>query len=212
METQNPEDVFGTRARPFRPLSEFTDEELATAHLEGVPRAFQELYERYQPRLHRFVRRKIEDRERAQDLAQETFIRVLRHLPRFQTDKKFSTWIFTIAANLAKNEFRNRSRSPLILFQHLESGRGPDDRPLEFKDPTQQPDRLYRKRDLQRLVGEAVKALKPKHRLIFHLREMEGKSYREISRITGAALGTVKSRMHRARKAFRDEIEPLLRS
>ena len=74
----------------------------------------QELVERYQTRLLNFVNRTIGDRERAEDLVQEVFIRVFRHLHRFDQTKKFSTWIYTIASNLAKNELRNRSRNPLV--------------------------------------------------------------------------------------------------
>ena len=103
------------------PLVDLTDEELVTAHLDGRPGAFQQLYDRYRDRLVHFIIRKTGDADRAQDLVQEAFIRVTRHLHRFDTSKKFSTWIYTIASNLSKNELRNRSRSPLVLFQKLES-------------------------------------------------------------------------------------------
>jgi DNA-directed RNA polymerase specialized sigma24 family protein len=93
--------------------------ELVAAHLAGDSLAFQELVSRYRGRLLNFVDRMIGDRERAEDLVQEAFIRVYRHLHRFDTTKKFSTWIYTIASNLAKNELRNRSRSPLVLYQSL---------------------------------------------------------------------------------------------
>ena len=195
-----------------RPLAELTDEELVSEHLDGRAKAFSELFRRYRYRLYRFIRKKTGDADRAQDLVQETFIRVVRHLHRFHTDRRFSTWIFTIAGNLTKNEFRNRSRSPLVLFQALEAGRDPDERPLEFSDGRMRPDDLYRKRELRHLVEEAIEGLTPRHRLIFRLREMEGRSYREISQITGVTLGTVKSRMHRAREAFRNQIEPSISS
>jgi len=85
---------------------------------------------RYRGRLLNFVTRMIGDRERAEDLVQEAFIRVHRHLHRFDTSKKFSTWIYTIASNLAKNEMRNRSRSPLVLYQSLRPRGDEDQRPL----------------------------------------------------------------------------------
>ena len=100
-------------------LADLTDEELVTAHLDGRPGAFQHLYDRYRDRLVHFIIRKTGDADRAQDLVQEAFIRVTRHLHRFDTTKKFSTWVYTIASNLSKNELRNRSRSPLVLFQRL---------------------------------------------------------------------------------------------
>jgi hypothetical protein len=123
-----------------RPLAELADEELVTAHLKGRSGAFQDLYDRYRDRLIHFITRKTGDPDRAQDLVQEAFIRVTRHLHRFDTSKKFSTWIYTIASNLSKNELRNRSRSPLVLFQRLTSTWDEDHRPLQFEDLSMRPD------------------------------------------------------------------------
>ena len=187
-----------------------SDEQLVTEHLSGHQGAFEELYGRYQDRLVHFITRKTGDSDRAQDLVQEAFIRVTRHLHRFDTSKKFSTWVYTIAGNLSKNELRNRSRSPLILFQRLTSNWDDDHRPLQFEDYRMRPDDLYRKRYLRRLVEETVAELPEHHRLVFRLRELEGKSYEEISEITGVNLGTVKSRLHRARNSFAQRIEPFL--
>ena len=192
------------------PLADLTDEDLVTAHLDGRPGAFQQLFNRYRDRLVHFIIRKTGDPDRAQDLVQEAFIRVTRHLHRFDTSKKFSTWIYTIASNLSKNELRNRSRSPLVLFQKLESSWDDDHRPLQFEDSRMRPDDLYRKRYLRRIVEEAVAELPEHHQLVFRLRELEGKSYEEIAEITGVNLGTVKSRLHRARNSFAQRIEPLL--
>jgi RNA polymerase sigma-70 factor (ECF subfamily) len=191
-------------------LKDLTDEQLVTAHLKGRPGAFQDLYDRYRDRLIHFVARKTGDADRAQDLVQEAFIRVTRHLHRFDPSKKFSTWVYTIASNLSKNELRNRSRNPLVLFQQLTGNWDDDHRPIQFEDYSSRPDDLYRKRHLRRLVEDTVKDLPEHHRLVFHLRELEGKSYEEISEITGVNLGTVKSRLHRARNSFAQRIEPFL--
>ena len=196
--------------RDLVPLKELSDEGLVTSHLDGRPGAFQELYDRYRDRLIHFITRKTGDPDRAQDLVQEAFIRVTRHLHRFDTTKKFSTWVYTIASNLSKNELRNRSRSPLILFQKLTSNWDDDHRPLQFQDISLRPDDLYRKRYLRRLVEDTVEKLPEHHRLVFRLRELEGKSYEEIAEITGVNLGTVKSRLHRARNSFAQRIEPFL--
>jgi RNA polymerase sigma-70 factor (ECF subfamily) len=168
MVNTNPDNVSQILAE--RPLDDLTDEELVTAHLDGRPGAFQRLYDRYRDRLIHFITRKTGDADRAQDLVQEAFIRVTRHLHRFDTTKKFSTWVYTIAGNLSKNELRNRSRSPLVLFQRLTGNWDDDHRPIQ----------------------------------------LEGKSYEEISKITGVNLGTVKSRLHRARNSFAQRIEPHL--
>jgi RNA polymerase sigma-70 factor (ECF subfamily) len=184
------------------------DAAVVSAFLGGEERAFQELVERYQTRLLNFIYRTIGDREKAEDLVQEVFIRVYRHIHRFDRTKKFSTWVYTIASNLAKNELRNRSRNPLVLFQTIKGNWDDEDRPLQFEDTTARPDDMYRKRHLRELVEETVAKLPEHHRQVFVLRELEGKSYEEIADITDCNLGTVKSRLNRARNAFASIIEP----
>ena len=184
------------------------DSAVVTAFLGGEERAFSELVERYQTRLLNFIYRTIGDRDRAEDLVQEVFIRVYRHLHRFDRSKKFSTWAYTIASNLAKNELRNRSRNPLVLFQTMQGAGDDEDRPLQFEDTTARPDDMYRKRHLRELVEDTVAKLPEHHRQVFVLRELEGKSYEEIAEITDCNLGTVKSRLNRARTAFAAIIEP----
>jgi RNA polymerase sigma-70 factor (ECF subfamily) len=192
-------------------LRRMDDADVVAAFLEGEERAFQELVERYQTRLLNFIYRTVGDRERAEDLVQEVFIRIYRHLHRFDRTKKFSTWAYTIASNLAKNELRNRSRNPLVLFQTLRGAKADEEeRPLQFEDVQSRPDDLYRKRHLRSLVEETVAQLPEHHRQVFVLRELEGKSYEEIAEITDCNLGTVKSRLNRARTAFASIIEPAL--
>ena len=191
-------------------LHELDDAHVVQRHLSGDGQAFGTLVDRYQGRLLNFVNRTIGDRERAEDLVQEVFIRVYRHLHRFDQTKKFSTWIYTIASNLAKNELRNRSRNPLVFFQAIKKSWEADHRPLQFEDTTARPDDLYRKRFLKDAVDQCVGQLPEHHRVVFVLRELEGKSYEEIADITGCNLGTVKSRLNRARNSFAQLIEPLL--
>lgn len=191
-------------------LKDLTDSQVVQTFLDGDPRAFTELVNRYDKRLLNFVYRTVGDRERAQDLVQETFVRVYRHLNRFDQSKKFSTWIYTIASNLAKNELRNRSRNPLVLFQTIKKNWEADHRPLEWEDTKLRPDDLFRKRHLKELVERAVAELPEHHRIVFVLRELEGKTYEEIAEITGCNLGTVKSRLNRARNNFARIIAPFL--
>ena len=197
-------------ARSAAHRTQLTDPQVVAAHLAGDPWAFEELVGRYQRRLLNFVYRTIADRERGEDLVQEVFIRVHRHLHRFDQSKKFSTWIYTIASNLAKNELRNRSRNPLVLFQTIKKHWEDDHRPLQFEDHRNRPDDLYRKRHLRNLVEWTVNQLPEHHRVVFVLRELEGKTYEEIAEITACNLGTVKSRLNRARNRFAQVIEPLL--
>jgi RNA polymerase sigma-70 factor (ECF subfamily) len=169
-------------------LRELDDSGVVAAYLGGRTQAFQELVERYQKRLLNFVYRTIGDRERAEDLVQEVFIRVHRHLHRFDQTKKFSTWIYTIASNLAKNELRNRSRNPLVLFQAMKKSWEADHRPLQFEDPHHRPDDLYRQRHLRELVEWAITQLPEHHREVFVLRELEGRAYEDIAEIANCNL------------------------
>jgi RNA polymerase sigma-70 factor, ECF subfamily len=207
---QRNEEVETPRAVERHLLQAQDDSSVVASHLAGDPQAFEELVDRYQRRLLNFVYRTIGDRERAEDLVQEVFIRVHRHLARFDQTKKFSTWIYTIASNLAKNELRNRSRNPLVLFQTIKKNWEADHRPLQFEDPQNRPDDLYRKRHLRQLVDWSVAQLPEHHRVVFVLRELEGKTYEEIADITGCNLGTVKSRLNRARNRFAQLIGPML--
>lgn len=196
---------------PRAVLDQLEDAELVRHHLAGEPRAFDVLATRYRARLLNFIYRIIGDRERSEDLVQEAFIRVHRHLGRFDRSKKFSTWVYTIASNLAKNELRNRARNPLVLFTTLTPEWGDDERPLEFEDPLAQPDEAFRRNHLREAVQASVARLPAHHRDVFVLRELEGRSYEEIAEITRCNLGTVKSRLNRARNAFAAIIEPALR-
>lgn len=189
-------------------LQAFDDNELVTSYLNGASQAFDLLVERYQTRLLNFVYRTVGDRERAEDLVQEAFIRVHRHLARFDRSKKFSTWIYTIAGNLAKNELRNRARNPLVLFQTMTSGWDDEERPLEFEDVNARPDDEFDRRHLREIVDAAVRRLPSHHRQVFVLRELEGRSYEEIAEMTKCNLGTVKSRLNRARAAFAEVVGP----
>jgi len=180
-------------------LHALEDGRLTERHLAGDPQAFGALVDRYQTRLLNFINRSIDDRDRAEDLVQEVFVRVFRHLHRFDRAKKFSTWIYTIASNLTKNELRSRSRNLLVL------------RPvLEFEDARTRPDDLFRRSHLAENVAQCVSRLPEALRDVFVLRELEGKTYQDIAAITGCNLGTVKSRLSRARGTFAQLITPLL--
>ncbi len=196
--------------RPASAMAGMDDSRVVQMFLDGEERAFDELVSRYQVRLLNFIYRTIGDRERAEDLVQEVFIRIFRHLHRFDQTKKFSTWAYTIASNLAKNELRNRSRNPLVLFQTIKKHWEADHRPLQFEDSSARPDDLYHKRHLRDLVEQSVAQLPEHHRVVFVLRELEGKTYEEIAEITGCNLGTVKSRLNRARNNFAAIIQPHL--
>jgi RNA polymerase sigma-70 factor, ECF subfamily len=202
------------RTRPYRDLPllrDYSDEELVSLYYEGRPEAFRELYNRYQTRLSRFILRRTGNPERADDVLQEAWMRVARHLDWFDTERRFSTWIYTIVANLCKNELRNHARSPMVPFRTLEGRQETESRHLEFGDHSMTPDRLFQKRETRRLVERTVEGLSENHQRVFRLREMKGKSYQEVADILGIQLGTVKSRLHRARAEFAERIRPFVR-
>ena len=179
-----------------------TDEELVLAHLDDRPGAFRELERRYHGPLSHFIRKRTGRSERNQDLLQEAWVRVARHLHRFDPEKKFSTWVYAIVANLCKNELRNRSRNRVFSERALERNRDQGSRPKQYGNRRFGPDRLLQQREVERLVQETLEGLPPIHRRVFRLREIRGKTYEEVAEILSVRLGTVKSRLHRARTEF----------
>src|SRR6266480_653147 len=174
---RNGQVVVTPRALERQALHELDDGRLVLEHLSGDHQAFGTLVDRYQTRLLNFINRTIGDRERAEDLVQEVFIRVFRHLHRFDQTKKFSTWIYTIASNLAKNELRNRSRNPLVLFQTIKKHWEADHRPLQFEDTTARPDDLYRNRFLKVAVDQCADHLPYPPRFVLRRRDAHGNRY-----------------------------------
>jgi RNA polymerase sigma-70 factor, ECF subfamily len=191
-------------------FTEISDEELVRLFIEGRERAFTELMDRYSRRIVNYIYRIIGDRDRAEDLLQDTFVRVYRNIDRFDQTRKFSTWLYTIATNLAKNELRNAGRSPLMYFQNL-FYRKEDQEMFEAVDTANKPDDELYKSQLKDLVAQAVEKLPERHKLVFTLRETQGKSYEEIAEILDCNIGTVKSRLNRARARFAQIIEPHLK-
>lgn len=174
-----------------------SDNEVVLDHNQGDRRAFEELHRRYSRRLFKFLLGMVGDRERCEDIVQDTFFRVFKHLNRFDQKKKFSTWIYTIASNLAKNEIRNRKRNPIILFQTFVKDEA-EEHPPEFRDDKLGPERMMRANLARNVLAEALASLPYKRRQILCLRRIEGLTILEVSKITGYPIGTVKSGTHRA--------------
>ncbi|MCE5271275.1 sigma-70 family RNA polymerase sigma factor [bacterium] len=187
-----------------------SDEELVREFIDGDERAFRELMDRYSRRMVNYIYRIIGDRDRAEDLLQDTFIRVYRNIHRFDQSRKFSTWLYTIATNLAKNELRNAGRSPLMYFQNF-FFRKDEPQMFEAADKAGRPDDELYQKQLGDIVSRAVEKMPNRHRLVFSLRETQGKSYEEIAEILGCNIGTVKSRLNRARAKFAQIVEPFLK-
>lgn len=187
-----------------------SDEDLMARVAEDDERAFTELVRRFQARVTNLISRVLNDREASDDLAQEVFVRVYVHRRNYRRGSKFSTWLFTIAANLAKNEIRRRVRRrnwfSLDALQELLS-----DSAIQLADPGEGQEMALQRGQLQELVGRAIGAVPEKYRLALVLRDIEGLAYEEIAEVLGVPGGTVRSRINRARGMLKRKLQPLLR-
>lgn len=179
----------------------------------GDEHAFAELHRRYDKKILNYIYRMTGDRERSEDLVQEAFVRVYRHAHRFDGRRRFANWLYVIAGNLAKNELRYRAKRPEWTVAALSAetdGERDANWPLEVEDPASRPDELLRRRVLRETVEEAVQQLSERRRVVFVLRELQGRTYKDIAEITELSEGTVKSRLHRARADFAKIVGPAL--
>ena len=192
--------------RMAQPVRDMTDEELFQRYTQGHEDGFRVLMERYQPRIQGFLRKRLNDEERVEDLTQDTFLRIHRARESYDPARKFSTWIHTIANNLLKNEFRNRSRRRETAFSNLRpdtTSSGGAARPVEFAATGHNPERDAYRRELREAIDTAIGRMDDHHRRPFVMREVEDRTYEEIAEEIGIPVGTVKSRLNRARNSFR---------
>jgi RNA polymerase sigma-70 factor (ECF subfamily) len=184
---------------------EMSDEDLFARYQDGDEQAFAQIVERYEPLIKGFLHKRLKDEERVQDLTQDTFLRVHRARARYDARRKFSTWIYTIASNLLKNEYRNRARRRETAFSELRRETGPTgsvSRPLEFESDGPDPERSAYRHELRDAISQAIEQMDDHHRIPFVMREVDDRTYEEISEAIGVPVGTVKSRLFRARNAF----------
>jgi RNA polymerase sigma-70 factor (ECF subfamily) len=187
-----------------------SDEDLMARVAEDDERAFTELVRRFQARVSNLISRVLNDRESTDDLAQEVFVRVFVHRRNYRRGSKFSTWLFTIAANLAKNEIRRRVRRrnwfSLDALQDLLK-----DSAAVLADPTEGRESRMEREQLQEAMGRAIATVPEKYRLALVLRDIEGLPYEDIAQVLGIPGGTVRSRINRARSMLKRKLQPLLR-
>ncbi|MFC1543860.1 RNA polymerase sigma factor [Gemmatimonadota bacterium] len=184
-------------------LPRMSDEELLSNSLEGNRVAFDLLIDRYYDRLYGYLLRFLKDPEMAEDLLQETFLRVWRKRGDFKHIASFSTWIYTIAGNLARSEWRRRKRWRML---RLGPGETEDDPDIELPDPKAQTDTKVENELAVRALAEAVQKLPERYRQVVILRDMQGMTYEEIAGIVRVPVGTVKSRLNRGRLMIQDMI------
>lgn len=184
-----------------------SDAVLIRRHLSGDRRAFEILFRRYQTPIFNLVSRMVGG-EDAHDLTQDVFCNALRALHSFRGEAKFSTWLYSIARNVCLNRLRHISVIREESLEEMQEGSpGSDGLP----DLTADVHRITETRELQQIVGSVLAKLPPEQRLLITLRDFEQLSYEEIGRITEMSLSNVKSRLHRARMAFKDKFKPYLK-
>lgn len=183
---------------------------LLEAFRQGKPGAFDAIVTAYQDRVYTFCARMLSDREDALDAAQEVFLSAYRNLDRFRGDAALSTWLLKIAANQCLNRIRRRSS---LARKELRYPEPEDPRDPPFQAPGREedrPDRIAENREIGKILEEALGRLEEDTRLLVLLSDVEGFSYDEISESAGIPLGTVKSKLHRARMALRKMLAPVV--
>ena len=178
----------------------------------GDVRAFEMLVVKYQRRIERLIGRMVRDTDLVQDIAQETFIRAYRAIPQFRGESAFYTWLYRIAVNTAKKALVELKRDPLVTEAAL-SSREDDEEPSRVENELsdgETPDALLASKEIAATVNAAIEALSDDLRQAITLREIEGLSYEEIATVMNCPIGTVRSRIFRAREAIAERLRPLL--
>jgi RNA polymerase sigma-70 factor (ECF subfamily) len=187
-------------------MCQASDEGLLADFLGGEEKAFEQLVRRYEKPLLSFLFRYLGEIQEAEEVFQEAFIRVYTKGDRFDPGKKFKTWLYTIALNLARTAFKRRRIAPLLAREEG-SGGGQDKIVLEGQAPEEySPEKKHENRELGESVEGALSSLPQRQREVFVLFQYQGLSYAEISTVLGRPLGTIKSQMHYAILALRDKL------
>lgn len=178
----------------------------------GDAKAFEMLVVKYQRRIERLIGRMVRDVDLVPDLAQETFIRAYRAIPQFRGESAFYTWLYRIAVNTAKKALVELKRDPLVLESSRVLGEDDDETSRVENELTdgETPEAVLASREIASAVNAAIEALSEDLRQAITLREIEGLSYEEIAVVMNCPIGTVRSRIFRAREAIAERLRPLL--
>lgn len=186
-------------------MSKSLDELLVERAKRGDVEAFEQLIGQYEKKVYNLAYRLTGRHEDASDIAQEAFLRAYSSLPDFRGDSSFATWLFRIVNNACLDELRKRKRQRLTsLDEPLTVEDGEMDRQLAIADTADGPEASLERVEVQRAVQESINALEEEYRVVILLRHMYGYSYNEIADTLGLNLGTVKSRLNRAKQALKE--------
>ncbi|SEQ69380.1 RNA polymerase sigma factor RpoE [Giesbergeria anulus] len=191
-----------------------SDLALVQRTVAGDQRAYELLVIKYQRRIERLIGRMVRDTNLVEDIAQETFIRAYRALPQFRGDAQFYTWLYRIAVNTAKKALMDLKRDPLIYegAMALHDENDETSRPGHEPSTDETPETVLAAQEIAAAVNTAMEALPEDLRQAVTLREIEGLSYDEIALAMNCPIGTVRSRIFRAREAISSRVRPLLQN
>jgi RNA polymerase sigma-70 factor (ECF subfamily) len=202
-----------TQATPAPPTSSDTDLMLVERTVAGDQKAFELLVIKYQRRIERLIGRMVRDVDLVEDIAQETFIRAYRALAQFRGDAQFYTWLYRIAVNTAKKALMDLKRDPLVSESAMRGGGDDDDETSAVENEltsSETPETVLAAKEIAAAVNSAMEALPEELRQAVTLREIEGMSYEEIAEVMNCPIGTVRSRIFRAREAISAKVRPML--
>jgi RNA polymerase sigma-70 factor, ECF subfamily len=183
-----------------------TDVELVRGALDGSESAFREIVMRYQRSIYGLIVRMVRDSGRAEELAQDTFVKAFRALHTYDVRRKFSAWLLTIAHHVAIDELRKGA----VATESLDEAPGDGAHVREYADPRAATPAVIAERvELGAVLQKAIARLRPEYREVVTLRYERDLDYDEIAEITGQPMGTVKSSLHRARKELAEHLESL---
>ncbi len=191
-------------------FSSASDQDVVEQARAGSEPAYRELIRRYERPVFSLIYRMVRDRELAEDLAQETFVKVLNALASYRPEFKFSSWIFKIANNAAIDHLRRRQLETLSVdgAPHATTADQMESSSLELADRAESPLQELEARELGSLIEQAISRLRPEYRACIILRHVEDRSYEEIAEILDLPLGTVKTYLHRARAELKAMLGP----
>lgn len=186
-------------------MSKSLDDLLVERAKRGDVHAFEQLISQYERKVYNLAYRLTSSHEDASDVAQEAFIRAYSSLPEFRGDSSFATWLFRIVNNACLDELRKRKRQRVTsLDETFTMEDGEVDRQLAIADEADGPEQALERVEVQRTVQESINALDEEYRVVVVMRDIQGYSYNEIADALGINLGTVKSRLNRARNALKE--------
>jgi RNA polymerase sigma-70 factor (ECF subfamily) len=190
-----------------------TDLMLVERTVAGDQKAFELLVLKYQRRIERLIGRMVRDTDLVEDIAQETFIRAYRALAQFRGEAQFYTWLYRIAVNTAKKALVDLKRDPTVSESALRGGGDDEDETSAVENEltsAESPETVLAAKEIAAAVNSAMEALPEELRQAVTLREIEGLSYEEIAEVMNCPIGTVRSRIFRAREAISAKVKPML--